>query len=93
MLVRCHKSQGTWGLSKNNGTTVHSDSYDHLQADAIVERVRFGGRGPSSVYKSEVSKMKVSASVKRRCPKCRVIRRRRRVTVICENPKHKQRQG
>ncbi|MBS57257.1 MAG: 50S ribosomal protein L36 [SAR202 cluster bacterium] len=37
--------------------------------------------------------MKVSASVKTRCAKCRVIRRKRRVMIICENPKHKQRQG
>lgn len=37
--------------------------------------------------------MKVSASVKVRCAKCKVIRRRRRVMVICENPRHKQRQG
>ena len=37
--------------------------------------------------------MKVSPSVKRRCPKCRVIRRKGRVMIICENPKHKQRQG
>ncbi|NLY62950.1 MAG: 50S ribosomal protein L36, partial [Erysipelothrix sp.] len=27
------------------------------------------------------------------CDKCRVIRRKGRVMVICENPKHKQRQG
>ncbi|MFZ8862277.1 MAG: 50S ribosomal protein L36, partial [Thermocrinis sp.] len=25
--------------------------------------------------------------------KCRIIRRKGRVMVICENPKHKQRQG
>ena len=37
--------------------------------------------------------MKVSASVKVRCAKCKVIRRHRRVHIICENPKHKQRQG
>ncbi|MCS6782878.1 MAG: 50S ribosomal protein L36 [Gloeomargarita sp. SKYBB_i_bin120] len=37
--------------------------------------------------------MKVRASVRRMCEKCRVIRRRGRVTVICSNPKHKQRQG
>lgn len=37
--------------------------------------------------------MKVRASVKRRCDKCKVIRRRGRVMVICENPKCKQRQG
>ncbi|HLI51986.1 MAG TPA: 50S ribosomal protein L36 [Thermomicrobiaceae bacterium] len=37
--------------------------------------------------------MKVSASVKRRCDNCRIIRRRGVVRVICTNPKHKQRQG
>ncbi|MDY7006391.1 MULTISPECIES: 50S ribosomal protein L36 [Okeania] len=37
--------------------------------------------------------MKVRASVKKMCEKCRVIRRRGRVMVICVNPKHKQRQG
>ncbi|MFO7532995.1 MAG: 50S ribosomal protein L36 [Candidatus Limnocylindrales bacterium] len=37
--------------------------------------------------------MKVSASVKRRCERCKVIRRKGRVMVICSNPKHKQRQG
>ncbi|MEX1295813.1 MAG: 50S ribosomal protein L36 [Candidatus Limnocylindrales bacterium] len=37
--------------------------------------------------------MKVSASVKRRCDRCKVIRRKGRVMVICSNPKHKQRQG
>ncbi|WP_072013856.1 50S ribosomal protein L36 [Myxosarcina sp. GI1] len=38
--------------------------------------------------------MKVRPSVKKMCDKCRVIRRRGRVMVICKtNPKHKQRQG
>jgi large subunit ribosomal protein L36 len=37
--------------------------------------------------------MKVSASVRKRCPKCKVIRRRGKVRVICSNPKHKQVQG
>ena len=37
--------------------------------------------------------MKVRASGKRMCDKCRVIRRHGRVMVICTNPKHKQRQG
>ena len=35
--------------------------------------------------------MKVRPSVKPICDKCKVIKRR--VMVICENPKHKQRQG
>jgi large subunit ribosomal protein L36 len=37
--------------------------------------------------------MKVRASVKKRCEKCRIIKRKGKVIVICENPKHKQRQG
>ncbi|HCU72950.1 MAG TPA: 50S ribosomal protein L36 [Chloroflexi bacterium] len=37
--------------------------------------------------------MRISASVKTRCDRCRIIRRRGRVMVICSNPKHKQAQG
>ena len=37
--------------------------------------------------------MKVSSSVKLTCDKCKVIRRHGKVMVICENPRHKQRQG
>jgi large subunit ribosomal protein L36 len=37
--------------------------------------------------------MKVRASVKKMCDKCKVIRRRGRVYVICQDPTHKQRQG
>ncbi len=37
--------------------------------------------------------MKVKASVKKICDKCKIVRRRGVVRVICENPKHKQRQG
>ncbi len=38
--------------------------------------------------------MKVRASVKKMCDKCRVIRRHGRVMVICTGTqKHKQRQG
>ncbi|MBN1335574.1 MAG: 50S ribosomal protein L36 [Deltaproteobacteria bacterium] len=36
--------------------------------------------------------MKVKASVKRICEKCRIIKRQGVVRVICSNPKHKQRQ-
>ena len=34
--------------------------------------------------------MKVRASVKPICEKCKVIKRKGKVMVICENPKHKQ---
>jgi large subunit ribosomal protein L36 len=37
--------------------------------------------------------MKVRASVKPICDKCKVIHRKGIVRVICENAKHKQRQG
>ncbi len=37
--------------------------------------------------------MKVTSSVRRRCPKCKIIKRRGVLRVICQNPRHKQRQG
>ena len=37
--------------------------------------------------------MKIRASVKKMCPKCKIIRRNGKVIVICTNPKHKQSQG
>jgi large subunit ribosomal protein L36 len=37
--------------------------------------------------------MKVRASVKKICRNCKIVRRKGIVRVICENPKHKQRQG
>ena len=37
--------------------------------------------------------MKVMASVKRICRKCKIVRRKGVVRVICAYPRHKQRQG
>ncbi|MEW5758021.1 MAG: 50S ribosomal protein L36 [Candidatus Omnitrophota bacterium] len=37
--------------------------------------------------------MKVKASVKKICDKCKIIKRRGIVHVICINSKHKQKQG
>jgi large subunit ribosomal protein L36 len=37
--------------------------------------------------------MRVRASVKKRCVKCKIIKRHGVLRVICEVPKHKQRQG
>ena len=42
--------------------------------------------------KGEVE-MKVRASVKPICEKCKVIKRKGKIRIICENPKHKQVQG
>jgi len=39
------------------------------------------------------SSMKVRASVKKMCDKCKIVKRRGIVRVICETKKHKQRQG
>ena len=51
-----------------------------------------------SSFKSHQAKrfkslLKVRPSVKKICPKCKVIRRKGVLRVICENPRHKQRQG
>jgi len=37
--------------------------------------------------------MKVSASIKKRCKDCKIVKRDGRLYVICTNPRHKQRQG
>ncbi|MDI7267766.1 MAG: 50S ribosomal protein L36 [Myxococcota bacterium] len=37
--------------------------------------------------------MKVRPSIRKICDKCKIVRRRGVVRVICKNPRHKQRQG
>ncbi|HEY4514885.1 MAG TPA: 50S ribosomal protein L36 [Candidatus Paceibacterota bacterium] len=37
--------------------------------------------------------MRVRASIKKRCPKCKIVRRNRRLYVICIKGRHKQKQG
>ncbi|HEY9186340.1 MAG TPA: 50S ribosomal protein L36 [Bacteroidota bacterium] len=37
--------------------------------------------------------MRVRSSIKKRCDKCKIIRRKGVLRVICKNTKHKQRQG
>ena len=37
--------------------------------------------------------MKVRSSVKPIYEKCKIIKRKGNIMVICENPKHKQKQG
>nr|YP_010044938.1 ribosomal protein L36 [Dianyuea turbinata]QPF96147.1 ribosomal protein L36 [Dianyuea turbinata] len=37
--------------------------------------------------------MKIRTSARKICEKCRLIRRRGRILIICSNPRHKQRQG
>ena len=51
-------------------------------AHAALRRQRKGGFA-----------VKVRSSVKPMCEKCKVIKRKGSIRIICENPKHKQRQG
>ncbi|MBP6085651.1 50S ribosomal protein L36 [Patescibacteria group bacterium] len=37
--------------------------------------------------------MKVRSSIKKMCNKCKIIRRHGKIFVLCDNVKHKQRQG
>src|ERR1700677_1267718 len=41
----------------------------------------------------EKRELKVRPSVKKICDKCKIVRRKGVVRVICKNPRHKQRQG
>ena len=53
----------------------------------------WGRQGLLRVRYEQRGSMKVRASVKPICEKCKVIRRGGAVLVICPNPRHKQRQG
>jgi large subunit ribosomal protein L36 len=48
---------------------------------------------PGHAANQENTGVKVQPSVKKICDKCKVIRRHGRIMVICENLRHKQRQG
>jgi len=37
--------------------------------------------------------MKVRASIRKMCGKCKIVKRRGILYVICTDPKHKQKQG
>jgi large subunit ribosomal protein L36 len=50
-------------------------------------------RAAAIPFEPGVTGVKVKPSVKPICDKCKVIRRHGRVMVICENLRHKQRQG
>jgi large subunit ribosomal protein L36 len=66
---------------------THSRSNRFLRVRLAVLRVRCEEPDQDS------RQMKVQPSVKKICDKCKVIRRHGRVMVICENLRHKQRQG
>lgn len=82
-------------------TARHTKVPLHPQRDDTTRSVarcssahRYTRRYTSTRSRSEDGRqMKVQPSVKRICDKCKVIRRNGRVMVICENLRHKQRQG
>ena len=47
---------------------------------------------PPASRSGRMNNVKVQASVKARCEKCKIIKRKGVVRVLCDNPKHKQRQ-
>ena len=51
------------------------------------------GNADKKKYTKEDGLMKVRASVKKMCDKCKIVKRRGIVRVICETKKHKQRPG
>jgi translation initiation factor IF-1 len=79
---------------------VELSPYD-LTRGRIVYRYKWALGGQSNSRRpvqltncnTQRNAMKVKPSVKQICEKCKVIRRNGRVMVICENPRHKQRQG
>jgi large subunit ribosomal protein L36 len=46
-----------------------------------------------NLFNNRIETVKVRASVKKICDKCKIVKRKGVIRVICENPKHKQRQG
>jgi large subunit ribosomal protein L36 len=63
----------------SNSSTQQVNQLAHARRLAAAQEVR--------------AAVKVKPSVKKMCDKCKVIRRHGRVMVICENLRHKQRQG
>jgi large subunit ribosomal protein L36 len=49
--------------------------------------------GEDGDARTKENTMKVRASAKKICNKCKIIKRKGVVRVICENKRHKQRQG
>jgi large subunit ribosomal protein L36 len=63
---------------------MNPDDFNVLQPTAHTKLIREQGRRFN---------VKVRSSVKPICEKCKIIKRKGKIRVICENPKHKQRQG
>lgn len=78
-------------LLPGDRVVLEMSPYD-LTKGRIVQRMKQPGFPCKVNDNFEV--MKVRASVKKICAKCKVVKRRGNLFVICPtNPKHKQRQG
>jgi large subunit ribosomal protein L36 len=64
-----------------------------VAVEATSEAVETAGTADRGEGCGPDERMKVRASVKRICDKCKIVRRGGVVRVICPNQKHKQRQG
>jgi large subunit ribosomal protein L36 len=58
----------------------------------IKEKIGYNSNFGSLIMRKEVN-YEITTSIRKRCAKCKYVLRKGRLYVICENPKHKQRQG
>jgi large subunit ribosomal protein L36 len=77
-------------ISNHQKTTCNSYLYMLLLNAVVFEGYKYA---LLYAYTRKELQMKVRSSVKPMCEKCKVIKRKGVIRVICENPKHKQRQG
>jgi len=74
-----------------------SNARPYARARVLYPRLGSGGRNGSQSRAAGTQPpkgiMKVRPSVKPMCEKCKIIRRHGVVLVICQNKRHKQRQG
>jgi large subunit ribosomal protein L36 len=88
-----------FSLSREAGRGRTQFSLSRLRERAGVRVVAGGSPSPCPSARGGEGKVersdavKVMASVKKMCRKCKLIRRKRVVRVICTDPRHKQRQG
>jgi len=71
-------------VTRTGGDAEHHPPHRRAARPRAVEDTHGAG---------EETTVKVHPSVKKICDKCKIIKRKGRVMVICENPRHKQRQG
>jgi large subunit ribosomal protein L36 len=62
-------------------------------ASSVGSGCRNGSQSRTAGTREPKGIMKVRPSVKPMCEKCKIIRRHGVVLVICQNKRHKQRQG